>query len=68
MTLVLGGIAAILTGHSIVGFAGLVIAAATLAGAFIAPEIFSRGSGSSAATGTEIEHSPPTHADEGSSE
>lgn len=40
MTLVGGGIAAILTGHSIVGFAGLIIAAATLAGSFIAPRIF----------------------------
>jgi uncharacterized membrane protein len=40
MTLVGGGIAAILTGHSLVGFAGLVVAAATLAGSFIAPRIF----------------------------
>jgi uncharacterized membrane protein len=40
MTLVCGGIAAILTGHSLVGFAGLIVAAATLAGSFIAPRIF----------------------------
>jgi uncharacterized membrane protein len=63
MALVLGGVAAILTGHSIVGFAGLVIAAATLAGAFIAPEIFSRESGSPAAPGTEIEQ-PKARSDE----
>lgn len=44
MTLVVGGIAAILSGHSIVGFAGLVLAAATLAGAFVAPAIAARRS------------------------
>jgi uncharacterized membrane protein len=46
MTLVIGGIVAILTDHSIVGFAGLVLAAATLAGAFVAPAVLSRRSGS----------------------
>jgi uncharacterized membrane protein len=40
MTLVGGGVAAILTGHSLVGFAGLIVAAAALAGSFIAPRIF----------------------------
>lgn len=44
MTLVVGGVAAILSGHSIVGFAGLVLAAATLAGAFAAPSITARRS------------------------
>lgn len=40
MTLVIGGIIAIITGHSIVGLAGLVVAAATLTGAFVAPSLF----------------------------
>jgi uncharacterized protein YneF (UPF0154 family) len=42
MTLVGGAIAAILTGHSIVGFVALIVGAGTLAGAFIAPRIFSQ--------------------------
>jgi uncharacterized membrane protein len=42
LTLVVGGIAAILTDHSIAGFAGLVLAAATLAGTFVAHEFLSR--------------------------
>ena len=42
LTLVIGGIAAILTDHSIAGFAGLVLAAATLAGAFAAQGLLSR--------------------------
>lgn len=42
LLLVGGGIAAILTGHSVAGFSGLVLAAATLVGAFVAPSIFSR--------------------------
>jgi uncharacterized membrane protein len=40
MTLTVGAIVAILTGHSIVGIAAIVVAAATLAGSFIAPRIF----------------------------
>jgi len=57
MALVLGGIAAILTGHSIVGFAGLILAAATLAGSFVAPAIRSRRSGvrEEGVPGTELE-------------
>jgi hypothetical protein len=42
MTLVGGGIAGILTGHSIVGLAGMILAAATLVGAFVAPNVFAR--------------------------
>jgi hypothetical protein len=42
MTLVGGGIAGILTGHSLVGFAGMILAAATLVGAFVAPNVFAR--------------------------
>jgi uncharacterized membrane protein len=42
MTLGGGGIASILTGHSITGLAGLVVAAATLVGAFVAPNVFAR--------------------------
>jgi uncharacterized membrane protein len=42
MTLVSGGIAGVLTGHSLAGFAGIVVAAATLVGAFVAPDIFAR--------------------------
>lgn len=55
MTLVGGGIAAILTGHSLVGFAGLIIAAATLAGAFIAPRVFGPAIETPARPGTAIE-------------
>ena len=57
MTLVLGGIAAIVTGHSIVGLAGLVLAAATLAGAFVAPNVRPRRSSASdeSVPGAEIE-------------
>lgn len=44
MTLVAGGIAAILTGHSVAGFAGLITAAVALVGAFVAPSLFSRRS------------------------
>ena len=42
MTFAGGGIAGILTGHSIEGLAGLIVAAATLVGAFVAPNLFSR--------------------------
>jgi len=42
MILVGGGIAGVLTGHSLVGFAGILVAAATLVGAFVAPDIFAR--------------------------
>jgi uncharacterized membrane protein len=42
LALVIGGTAAILTDHSIAGFAGLVLAAATLAGTFLAPNLLSR--------------------------
>jgi uncharacterized membrane protein len=42
MTLAGGSIAGILTGHSVVGLAGIVVAAATLVGAFVAPNIFGR--------------------------
>jgi uncharacterized membrane protein len=55
MTLVGGGIASILTGHSLVGFAGLIVAAATLAGAFIAPKVFSPVSDEPARPGAAIE-------------
>jgi uncharacterized membrane protein len=44
MTLVLGGIAAILTNHSIVGFAAVITAAAALAAAFVGPAILGRWS------------------------
>ncbi len=44
MTLVGGGIAGILTGHSVGGLAGLIVAAATLVGAFVAPNLFARRS------------------------
>lgn len=44
ITLVLGAVIAILTDHSIVGLAGLVVAAATLAGTFLAPNFLSKGS------------------------
>ena len=65
MTLVGGAIAAILTGHSLVGFAGLIVAAATLAGAFIAPRIFSKEMEHGAKPGAEIEHrSPPKQDDD----
>jgi uncharacterized membrane protein len=71
MALVLGGIAAILTDHSIVGFAGLILAAATLAGAFVAPNIRSRRSGANEENlpGTEIEKpaEPTAGGSEGSS-
>jgi len=42
MTFAGGGITGILTGHSIEGLAGLIVAAATLVGAFVAPNLFSR--------------------------
>jgi uncharacterized membrane protein len=58
MTLVCGGIAAILTGHSLVGFAGLVVAAATLAGSFIAPRIFGQKQLEPPPPGTAIEPAP----------
>jgi uncharacterized membrane protein len=58
MTLVCGGIAAILTGHSLVGFAGLVVAAATLAGSFIAPRIFSQKQHGPPPPGSAIEPAP----------
>jgi uncharacterized membrane protein len=58
MTLVCGGIAAILTGHSLVGFAGLIIAAATLAGSFIAPRIFAPKQVELPPPGAEIEPAP----------
>jgi len=58
MTLVGGGIAAILTGHSLVGFAGLIVAAATLAGSFIAPRIFGPKQLEPPAPGTVIEPAP----------
>jgi uncharacterized membrane protein len=54
MALVLGGTAAILTDHSIVGFAGLVLAAATLAGAFVAPNLFGDRSDRQQRPGEEI--------------
>lgn len=63
ITLVLGAIVAILTDHSIVGFAGLILAAATLAATFMAPNLLSRGSDSieESVPGTEIERqSRPT--------
>ena len=44
VTLVGGGIAGILTGHSLGGLAGLIVAAATLVGAFVAPNLFTRRS------------------------
>jgi uncharacterized membrane protein len=47
LTLVVGGIAAILTDHSIAGFAGLVLAAATLGGTFVARDLLSRRSDAS---------------------
>lgn len=60
LTLVVGGVVAIVTGHSIAGFAGLVLAAATLAGTFIAQSLLSSASesGPPAKPGTEIE--PPS--------
>jgi len=63
ITLVLGAILAILTNHSIVGLAGLILAAATRAGTFVAPSLLSRDSGSSeeSVPGTGIERqSRPT--------
>lgn len=66
MTLVVGGVIAILTDHSIAGFAGLVLAAATLAGAFVAPALLSRRSDANeeSAPGSEIEQrSEPTVSD-----
>ncbi|MGO9972250.1 MAG: DUF2335 domain-containing protein [Solirubrobacteraceae bacterium] len=58
MTLVCGGIAAILAGHSVVGFAGLIVAAATLAGSFIAPRIFGPKQLEPPPPGTAIEPAP----------
>lgn len=58
LALVIGGIAAILTDHSIAGFAGLVLAAGTLAGTFLAHNLLSRGSSANEATdvpGSEID-------------
>lgn len=57
MTLVGGGIAGILTGHSIAGLAGMILAAATLAGAFVAPNVFARKIGTSEAGPPAIEPS-----------
>lgn len=69
ITLVLGAIAAILTDHSVVGLAGLILAAATLVGAFVAPRLLSRGSDTTdeGVPGTEIERqsSPPGGPSEG---
>jgi uncharacterized membrane protein len=64
MTLVLGGIAAILTDHSLAGFAGLILAAATLAGTFVARNLLSRRSDETQANapGAEIEKRPTTTA------
>jgi uncharacterized membrane protein len=69
MTLVLGGIVSIVTGHSIVGLAGLVIAAATLAGAFVAPSVARpprSGANEESVPGAEIEGpvKPTTDANE----
>jgi uncharacterized membrane protein len=57
MTFAVGGLLAILTDHSIAGLAGLVIAAATLAGAFLGPRLLSERSGGTADAlpGAEIE-------------
>jgi uncharacterized membrane protein len=66
MTLVVGAIIAILTDHSIVGFAGLILAAATLAGTFVAPGLLSRRSDANeeSVPGTEIEQrAEPTAGD-----
>lgn len=70
MTLVLGGIAGILTGHSLAGFAGLIIAAATLAAAFVVPRVRSVGSDEAGGGvhGTELgeRSEPPGQDDEAS--
>jgi hypothetical protein len=61
MTLMCGGIAAILTDHSLVGFAGLILAAATLAGSFIAPRVFGPKQLEPPPPGTAIEQAPGRH-------
>lgn len=58
MALVLGGVAAILTGHSVAGLAGLIIAATALTGAFVAPNLFSSHTDAPPRPGTEIEQRP----------
>jgi len=65
MTLVCGGIAGILTGHSLVGFAGLVIAAAALTGSFIAPRVFGPKQLEPPPPGTAIEPAPEPDREQG---